>query len=148
MVLDKCLLDSVLFGFLLELLLCVKNLLGLIYVNMEFLFVENGENEFWCSFGSSRSSVSFNEGLSLSSIEDVVFREIDVLFYENVRDVFECSKFKEKSFLVDIVYSDLYFYDLRLFFFRGLKFVLEIVIFINGLDKKFKVEEILCCFFV
>ena len=142
---DKCLSDSVSPGLSPEPSPRAKNPLGPIYVNMEFPFVENSENESRRSSGSSRSSVSFNEGLSLSSTEDAVFRETDVSSYENVRDVLECSKLKEKSSPVDIVYSDLHFHDSRLSFPRGSKLALETTTPINGLDNKLKVEETSRC---
>ncbi|XP_068682779.1 uncharacterized protein [Montipora foliosa] len=142
---DKCLSGSVSPGLSPEPSPRGKNPPGPIYVNMEFPFVENGENESRRSSGSSRSSVSCNEGLSLSSTEDAAFRETDLSSYENVRDVLECSKLKEKSSPVDIVYSDLHFHDSRLSFPRGSKLALESATPTNGLDNKLKVEETSRC---
>lgn len=86
---------------------------GPIYVNMEFPPVENGDNHSRRSSASSRSSVSFNERHSLSSMEDGVFRDVDVPPYENIRDLFEGGRKREGSSPVDIVYSDLHFHGSR-----------------------------------
>lgn len=118
-----------------------------IYANVECLVAENHvDNESRRSSGSSRSSVSFNEGQSLSSTEDTSFREADVS-YENVRDLLECFKLKEKSSPVDIVYSDLHFHnEARASLPRSLKLNLGKTdpVTVKSLNKKLTVHENSC----
>lgn len=118
-----------------------------IYANAEFLDVENHiDNESRRSSSSSRSSVSFNESQSFSSTEDTSLREADVS-YENVRDLLECLRLKEKSSPVDIVYSDLHFHnEARASLPRDLKLNLEKTdsVPVNSVNKRLAVDENSC----